>query len=60
MSVRYRDDGQLKLLVPAEMQESYRESQKPRADRLEVTSSYSNFRRFQVSTEERIKVPPTK
>ena len=47
----------MKLLVPVEMKEQYRQPARPREDRFEVASSYSNFRRFQVTTTEDIKVP---
>jgi hypothetical protein len=57
MVVRYREDPQVKLLVPFEMQERYWQPHRPRDDRLEVASSFSNFRRFQVITDEQIKVP---
>ena len=57
LSVRYRDDPQLKLLVPVGVTERYWRPSRPGDDRLEVASSYSNFRRFQVTTDEQIKVP---
>lgn len=56
-AVRYREDPQLKLLVPIEMTERYWKPGRPAVGRLEVASSYSNIRRFQVSTDEQIKVP---
>jgi len=55
MTVRYREDQQLKQLVPEQMTEEYWWPAKPKDDRLIVTSSYSSFRRFQVSTTEIIK-----
>ena len=55
--VQYKDDPTLKLLVPIEMQERYWQPHKPGDDHLEVSSSYSNFRRFQVTVDEQIKVP---
>ena len=57
LTVRYRDDPQLKLLVPVDMTERYWRPGKPGDDRLEVASVYANFRRFQVTTDEQIKVP---
>jgi len=57
MKVRYQEDPQLKILVPIAMDERYWKPQKPKDDRLEVTSSYVNFRRFQVTTDEKIKAP---
>jgi hypothetical protein len=55
--VRYAEEPVLGLLVPIEMRERYWRPARPRDDRLEVVSAYSNFRRFQVTTDERIKVP---
>lgn len=55
MKVRYSEDPRLKLMVPTEARERYWFEGKPNEDRLEVESTYSNFRRFQVSTEEQIK-----
>lgn len=57
LSVRYRDDPQLKLLVPVDVTERYWRPSKPGDDHLEVAATYSNFRRFQVTTDEQIKVP---
>lgn len=55
MTVRYREDPQLKQLVPEQMTEEYWQPAKPKEDRLVVTSTYASFRRFQVSTTEIIK-----
>lgn len=55
--VRYVEDPALGLLVPAAMQERYNRTGKPKEDHLEVSSSYSNFRRFQVIVDERIDGP---
>ncbi len=55
--VRYDEDPALKLIVPVEMKERYWRPAKPREDHLEIVSRYSKFRRFQVTTEEQIKVP---
>ena len=57
LTVRFRDDPQLKLMVPIEVHEKYWRHDKPTDDRLEVSSSYSNFRRFQVIVSEEIKAP---
>jgi len=56
-SVKYADDAATGLFVPVAMTERITRRDKPRDDRLEVASSYSRFRRFQVTTEERIKPP---
>jgi hypothetical protein len=55
MSARYRDDAVLKMMVPVDMTERYWQAEKPKEDHLEVTSTYSNFRRFQVIVTESIK-----
>jgi len=61
--VRYRRDPALGLWVPAEMRETYRYPQyQSRAGVinevfLDGRATYSNFRRFQVKTEETIAVP---
>lgn len=55
--VRYAEEPALGLLVPAEMTEECWRPARPRDSRLVVVSSYSNFRRFQVTTEEQIKIP---
>jgi hypothetical protein len=57
LDVRYVEDGKVGLLVPAEMQERYLRTAKPKEDRLEVSSSYTNFRRFEVLVNERIELP---
>jgi len=54
-TVRYADDPKVAMLVPTDAQERYWYPARPREDRLEVTSTYGNFRRFQVTTEEQIK-----
>jgi hypothetical protein len=53
--VRYDQDAKLNLSVPVEVTERYWRAGKPRDDRLEVRSTYSGFRRFQVATAEQIK-----
>lgn len=54
IDVSYREESAVAMLVPVDMTEHYRRAGKPKEDRLEVSSSYSAFRRFQVTTEERI------
>jgi len=57
LAVRYLEDPQLKLMVPSFARERYWFDGKPKEDRVDVESRYSNFRRFQVSVEEKIKTP---
>ena len=57
LAVRYADDPQLKLMVPTAARERYWFEDKPKEDHLEVESTYSNFRRFQVTVGEQIKTP---
>jgi len=57
LKVRYAEDPSLKLLVPVEMTEECWRPARPRDSRLMVVSTYSNFRRFQVTTDEQIKTP---
>ena len=49
MSVRYRLDKNLDVMVPVEVRERYWRTDQPKDDRLEVTSTYTNFRRFEVN-----------
>jgi hypothetical protein len=56
IAVRYAEEPQLKLMVPSQARERYWFEGKPKEDRLEVESTYSNFRRFHVVTEEQIKI----
>jgi len=49
--VTYRPDKRMELWVPGRMRESY----KSETERFEGTATYSNFRRFQVQTEQIIK-----
>jgi hypothetical protein len=51
-TVTYRRSDTLGLWVPGEMRETYR----LKGQELEGRASYSNFRRFQVSTEQEIKI----
>lgn len=53
--VRYVEDAASGLLVPVESREDYRTPLEK--DRLEVLATYSNFRRFQVTVDERIETP---
>ena len=50
-----RDDPKVKLLMPSTMTERYLDPARPKADHLEATSTYSSFRRFQVTVTETIK-----
>ena len=59
--VRYRRDPALGLWVPAEMRETYTDGfyRTPSANSLimEGRATYSHYRRFQVTTEEKIAIP---
>lgn len=55
VDVRYAEDAAAGLLVPIDSREDYRTPDSK--DRLEVSSTYSNFRRFQVSVDEHVEVP---
>jgi hypothetical protein len=44
-------------MVPIDVKERYWLSHKPNDDRLEVDSTYTNFRRFQVTVGEQVKTP---
>jgi len=55
LDVRYAEDSASGLLVPIESREDYRTPDEK--DRLEVSSTYSNFRRFQVTVDEHVEVP---
>jgi len=52
MTVIFRPNDALGVWVPAEMQELYR----ARGETIEATARYANFRRFQVKTEEAIRI----
>jgi hypothetical protein len=52
LDVRYSEDAASGLLVPVESREDYRTPDSK--DRLEVSSTYSNFRRFQVTVDEHV------
>jgi len=55
--VRYGEHPTLGLLVPQEMRETYRHPRKPKEDHLEIASTYTNYRRFEVKVEEQIALP---
>jgi len=57
LRVRYQKDPKLNLSVPVEVSERYWRPGKPGEDRLEVELTYSDFRRFEVTTGEQIKIP---
>ena len=55
VTMKYAEDGATGLLVPTESHEHY---QTPKSrDRLDVDSTYANFRRFQVTTSETVAPP---
>ncbi len=56
-AVRYQKDAKLNLDVPVDVKDRYWWPSKPGDDRLEVESTYSAFRRFDVTTGEQIKIP---
>ena len=53
VTVLFKQNASLDLWVPAEMKEFYQYPDQT----IDATATYSNFRRFQVKTEETIKVP---
>jgi len=60
IEVHYQRDAALGLWVPSEMKETYSIGRMGSFDRtvsLEGRATYSKFRRFQVKTEEQIKIP---
>ena len=57
LSVRYTEEPQLTLMVPISARERYWFEHEAKADRIEVESTYSKFRRFQVTTTEQVKPP---
>jgi hypothetical protein len=57
VATRYDEDAAARLLVPVESTETYRQTGNPKADRTEVSSSYSKFRRFQVNVDEQVTLP---
>lgn len=56
-SVRYQKDPRLDLDVPIGVKERYWRALEPVQDSLEVESTYSAFRRFDVTVGEQIKIP---
>jgi hypothetical protein len=54
VAIRYVEQPDIKLLVPAEVTETLRQPKRPKTDHTVVTAVYSNFRRFTVTTEESI------
>ena len=57
LAVKFADDPQVKMMVPTVVRERYWFADKRGEDRLEVESTYSNFRRFEVSVKEQIQPP---
>jgi hypothetical protein len=57
VEIRYTSEPVLGLLVPVRLVETYRRPARPKDDHLEVSSDYSNFRRFEVKVEEQIELP---
>jgi hypothetical protein len=55
LDVRYAEDAASGLLVPVESREDYRTPDSK--DRLEVSSTYSKFRRFEVTVDEHLETP---
>ncbi len=51
------DEPSLRMLVPVEMKEEFWRPAEPKDSRLFIASTYSNFRRFTVTTEEQIRIP---
>jgi hypothetical protein len=57
LAVRYSLDKNLSLMVPVDVRERYWRPDNPKDDRLEVNSTYTNFRRFEVTVVQQIKTP---
>lgn len=57
LAVRYVEHAQLRMLVPESERERYWFEHDSSQDRVEVESTYTNFRRFEVTTTEQIKSP---
>jgi hypothetical protein len=57
VDVQYVEDAATRLLVPLASSEDYRVAGSGKADRTEVRSVFSNFRRFQVKVDEQIELP---
>ena len=58
LDTRYAEDAATKLLLPVETRQSLHQPHWPKTDRSEIVRTYSNFRRFQVTTDEQIALPP--
>lgn len=57
VEVRYVEDARLGLFVPTQVLERHRRPARPEDDQLDISSDYSNFRRFEVIVEERLALP---
>jgi len=57
LAVRFGQDAKLELMVPIDVKERYSIPHKPNDDRLEVDSTYTNFRRFEVTVGHQVKTP---
>lgn len=58
MDATYAEDARTKLLLPIETRQVLHQPRRPKADRSEAVSTYTNFRRFQVTTDEQVTLPP--
>ena len=56
VKVTFRRDETLAIWVPAQMEEFYQAAQS--TDEIRATATYTNVRRFTVSTDEKLKKPP--
>ena len=56
VNVTFRQDAAFPIWVPAELKEYYKAAQS--VDEILATATYSNVRRFQVNTNEKIAKPP--
>ena len=57
LDIRYAEDAATKLLLPAETRQVVYSPRRLKTDRSESVSTYTNFRRFQVTTDERVTLP---
>jgi hypothetical protein len=57
LDTRYTEDEATKLLLPVETRQLLHQPRRPKTDRMETVRTYSNFRRFQVTTDEQIALP---
>ena len=53
----YGEDRVTRLLVPLRSTETYRQTGNPKGDRTVVTSTFANFRKFQVTVDEQLALP---